>query len=95
MSEERCAHENFSANVNVGRITNEAGIVTSYMADIMVECANCGRQFQFLGLPAGVDMQGAMVSPDGKEARLALCPAGEVPSALDRIAVHFPTKVQH
>lgn len=90
-----CAHENFAAKVDVGRLTDAAGNVTSYMADVRIECAECHRQFQFLGLPAGIDTHGSMLSIDGTEARLAICPAGEVPSVLDRIAAHFSPEVKH
>lgn len=91
----RCEHMDFAATVNVGRLTNEAGIVTSFMAEIRVSCAKCGRAFQFLGLQPGIDLQGARVSVDGLEANIALCPQGEQPSALDRIAINFPTERRH
>jgi hypothetical protein len=89
----RCEHFNFTATVEVGRLTNDRGKVKNYMADITVKCADCGKRFQFLGLKPGLDLQGARVSIDGLEARIGLCPAGEQPSALDRIAVNFPTRL--
>jgi hypothetical protein len=82
----RCEHHNFAASVAVGRLTNEAGAVTAYAADVKIHCTDCGRKFQFLGLPAGVNLQGATISVDGLEARLAVCPQGEVPSPLDHLA---------
>lgn len=84
-----CEHLTFAAEVDVGRLTNEAGEVTSYMADVRIRCADCRRPFQFLGLKTGIDTGGAMVSIDGLEARIALCPQGEEPSMLDRVAAHF------
>lgn len=91
-----CQHHNFAANVAVCRMTMAEGdSVTSYMADITIHCTDCGRQFQFLGLEPGVDTAGARVSIDGLEAHIALCPQGEVPSALDRIAVNFPSDRRH
>lgn len=93
---EACEHLNFAAAVGVGRLTKgEDGPVTSFMADITIKCADCGRQFQFLGLEPGVDTAGARVSVDGIEAHIAICPQGQEPSALDRIAVNFPTQRRH
>jgi hypothetical protein len=86
---EACPHENFSAKVGVARLTDDAGRVTSFMAEIRIHCAACQRQFQFLGLEPGLDLHGARTSIDGLEANIAICPQGEVPSALDRIAVNF------
>lgn len=91
-----CEHFSFAAQVNVGRLTQvDGGSVTSYMADIAIRCADCGRQFQFLGLEPGIDTAGARVSIDGMEAHIAICPQGQEPSALDRIAVNFPTPRRH
>lgn len=84
-----CAHFNFAAQVNVGRLTNRDGEVTQFVADVTIHCADCGRKMQFLGLPAGMDTQGATMSVDGLEAHLALCPQGSELSPLDRIAAHF------
>lgn len=86
----RCEHKDFRATVNVARLEN----VGRFMAEIRVSCAECGRAFQFLGLDPGVDLHGARVSLDGLEANIAICPQGEEPSTLDRIAVHFPTRTR-
>ena len=92
----KCDHMNFSAEVDVHRLTrDEGGPVTGYMADVRVRCLECGKPFQFLGLPAGVDTQAATVSVDGLEAHLALCPQGHEPSALDRIAANFAPERKH
>ena len=81
-----CAHMNFEAQVNVGRLMDgDSGPVTGYMADIHVKCAECGLPFQFLGLPMGVDTNGARVSVDGLEARIALSPQGMMPSPINRM----------
>lgn len=91
-----CEHHNFAATVGVARLAkNEGGPITGYMADITVKCADCGRPFQFLGLEPGIDTGGARVSIDGLEAHIALCPQGQELSALDRIAVNFPTERKH
>lgn len=85
-----CEHKNFAARVNVARLTREdTGPVSGFMAEITIQCADCGRRFQFLGLEPGIDLQGARASIDGLEAHIAICPQGTVPSALDRIAANF------
>lgn len=80
-----CEHMNFGATVGVARLTGAGGGITGFMAEIRVQCADCGRPFQFLGLEAGCDTQGARVSVDGLEANIALCPEGERPNPLQRM----------
>lgn len=71
-----CAHERFQANVAVSRLTDgDDGEVTGYMADVMVQCADCEEPFQFLGMAGGLDSAEPRCSADQKEARLPLRPA--------------------
>jgi len=84
---EPCDHLNFSAEVGVHRLaTKEGGPITSYMAEIRVKCAECGRPFQFHGLEPGIDLAGARVSLDGLEANIAISPAGTKPNPFQRLA---------
>lgn len=76
-----CKHMNFKANVAVARLEDTG----RFMADITVNCAECGEPFQFLGLDMGLNMQGATVSPDGLEARLAIHPNTQTMSPLARM----------
>ena len=46
----------------------------------------CGLEFEFLGLEPGLDLQGAKVSIDGLQARLAIIPKGHQPNPLQRMA---------
>lgn len=87
IAKEPCAHMNFHADVRVGRHLDDATEthVIGYSAEIRVKCAECGKPFQFLGLPMGVDTHGARVSVDGLEARLALSPEGVQPSPINRM----------
>lgn len=82
-----CQHMNFAANVSVGRHLDDKTEthVVGYSAEITVKCAECGKPFQFLGLPMGVDTHGARVSVDGLEARLAISPQGVQPSPINRM----------
>lgn len=76
-----CKHEDFNARVDVTRLETSGG----FMADVTINCAQCNLPFQFLGLPAGINMQGAMVSVDGLEARMAISPQGAQPSPLQQM----------
>lgn len=63
-----CEHRQFQASVNVNRLEDSG----RFMADVAIVCEECGLPFSFLGLPPGVDMEGATVSIDGTEGRFAL-----------------------
>jgi hypothetical protein len=81
-----CEHHNFTADVTVNRLpAKEGGPVERYSADVRVKCLDCGLPFRFIGLPAGVDLNGAAVSIDGTEARLAIAPKGQVITPLDGV----------
>lgn len=54
-----------------------------YMLHLRANCKRCGRPYQFLGLPIGLNLGGAAISPDGQEVRLAVAPVGTVPQPLD------------
>jgi hypothetical protein len=69
-----CRHPNFTASVNVNRL-EDCGRFT---AEVTISCQECGVPMKFLGLGLGLDLNGAAVSPDGTEARLAIAPQGEV-----------------
>lgn len=88
---EPCPHMNFRATVNVNRIEDKG----AFAADVRIVCHECGLPFQFLGLEPGLDMQGARVSMDGLEARLAICPQGAKPSPMDNIAINIGFKGKH
>lgn len=74
-----CEHGDFAASVTVNRLEDSG----RFEADVRITCTQCGVPFRFLGLPAGVDLNGAAVSVDGTEARLAIAPPGNVASFLD------------
>lgn len=75
-----CKHMNFDACVSVARLEDSG----QFLAHVKVECLECKLPFQFLGLPLGLELQGAAMSVDGQEARLAIAPVGSVPQPLDK-----------
>lgn len=72
----KCAHENFEATVNVGRLSHDdGGTVTGYTAGVSIKCAQCGLPFRFLGVAAGNHYAEPRVSIDGAELRAPIEPA--------------------
>lgn len=66
-----CDHADFTAQVVVNRLEG-----VRFVAEIHINCSQCGTPFVFFGLPAGLDIDGAAVSADGTEARLSIGPQG-------------------
>ena len=85
-----CDHEDFAASVDVHRLDD----VRRFQADVRVQCRECGKPFRFIGLPAGVDLNGASTSADATEARLAIAPLGEVLSVLEDAPTGFSIRKQ-
>ena len=67
-----CLHEEFDSFVGVHRITNNAGDVIHYQADIRITCTKCGAAFKFIGLPVGLSFVEPACSFDREEARMPL-----------------------
>jgi len=87
-----CKHMDFKALVRVVRLED----IGQFSAEVKIECADCHLPFQFLGLPLGLNLNGATISVDGQEARLAIAPVGSVLQPLDKpllagFRVHQPT----
>jgi hypothetical protein len=72
----KCQHENFHADVKVGRIlkADNDKEPSGYMADIRVRCTQCNTPFVFVGVEAGLLFTKPMASPDGQELRAPLRP---------------------
>ncbi len=78
-----CPHEHFESTVNVNRLVD----IGRFTAEIKIRCVDCGAPMRFLGLPLGLDLNGAAVSVDGTEGRFAIHPKGEqVPGLADQPA---------
>ena len=43
-----CAHQRFSAHVGVQRLTDDGGRVRNFIAEVQVNCTDCGEPFHFL-----------------------------------------------
>ncbi len=80
-----CDHEQFAATVDINRVIMKNRV--RFNADLRIECGVCGVSFRFIGLPHGLDLNGAAVSIDGEEAHLCIAPEGEVITAIDEAEV--------
>lgn len=64
-----------------------------FMADVSITCTDCGQAFRFLGLPLGLNLNGAAMSADGQTARLAIIPADRIQHPLQGLQ-GFDIKVE-
>lgn len=78
-----CQHMEFECSANINRLENDTGDPMQFQADIRIKCVNCGEPFKFIGLPYGVDLNGAAVSADGLEGRFAIAPKDRVLAMTD------------
>ena len=91
----QCEHNSFRCDVTVNRLPEvEGGPVQRYNAVVRIVCEDCNVPFRFIGLPAGSDLNGAAVSIDGTEARLAIAPKGEVITPLEGVTGFTARRVQ-
>jgi hypothetical protein len=77
-----CPHENFSASVEVSRLSDSeepGAAITGYAADIKVWCDDCGEPFRWIGVQAGLNPQRPMCSVDETEMRAPIRPASSDP----------------
>lgn len=84
----KCEHKNFSADVVVNRLEDTG----RFNADVKIRCTDCDTPFRFIGLPAGLDLNGAAVSVNGEEGRFAIAPRGEVVSMIEGAPVGFTVR---
>lgn len=75
----KCPHEDFHAEVRVDRLEDSG----RFCADVRIRCVKCGEPFRFLGLPCGLDLNGATVSVDGTELRVAIGTEETVANIID------------
>lgn len=78
-----CVHESFAAGVTVQRVLDGKGGPPRLVAEVKIACTHCGLPFRFLGLPGGLDLEGAAVSGDGEEGRFSIAPLGQVLSPVE------------
>jgi hypothetical protein len=76
-----CKHEGFDITTNINFLADRG----KWMAEVTIKCNQCGEPFQWLGPDVGIHLNGAALSPDGLELRIAIAPNSVTPSPLDRM----------
>lgn len=76
-----CPHEDFTANVEVNRLTASDGdpTIIAYDTSITVACLACGEPFRWIGVQAGSSPGRPMCSVDETELRAPIRPASADP----------------
>lgn len=59
-----CAHTGFFVNAEVSRTLDQNGFVDGYRLELRVNCQECGKPFEFVGLPQGYDIKTPTMSID-------------------------------
>lgn len=77
-----CQHTAFSLTSKVASLED----IGRFMLEVKVNCTECGKAFQFLGLNPGLNLSGASCDLDGLEGRFAICPAGSQPNPFQKMA---------
>ncbi len=74
-----CSHQNFKVSADINRITQKEGDLdpSAFMADIRLECVDCGTPFEWIGVPMGLSFVRPNVSVDCLELRAPVKPKGE------------------
>jgi hypothetical protein len=74
-----CLHPNFQACVTVNRLTASETdeTVVAFNADVRIQCAECSKPFEFIGVPIGLLHTEPTCSVDGTQARMPIKPVGE------------------
>src|SRR5579859_7428730 len=68
-----CTHHNFIADAEVARIPDgPSGL--EFMISIKVKCSDCGKPFEWKGLPAGIPRNNPTVSLNRLELRAPIIP---------------------
>lgn len=90
---EPCKHMQFDSKVMINRLEDTG----RFVAEVTITCVECKLPFRFMGLPIGLDLNGATVNHDSTEARLSMLPADQPMSLIDEgvtgFTVHKHTKV--
>lgn len=74
-----CKHNIFQGDVKVGRlIDTDNGPVNGFVAEVRVNCVDCGMPFQWIGLERGLHYGKPTVSADGFELRAPITPLEEL-----------------
>jgi hypothetical protein len=83
-----CAHDRFSANVDVHRLTDDSGRVRNFIAEVQVRCLDCGEPFHFVCPDIGLSFTRPTVNVGATTLHAPMAP-GEA-ALPDRIRFEVP-----
>lgn len=87
-SKNLCLHTRFGGATKVNYLDD----VGRWIAEITIECEQCGEKFRWSGVPSGFDVLRPMSSIDGLELRAPIEPQGDKVMLASRSAFHVPAK---
>jgi len=93
-----CEHKQFAASVDVTRMSeSEGGAITAYMAEVHVQCAECGQPFRFKCSRVGLNPDEPAASVDGQELRCPIEPSDGtiVPGLRMGFEIHLSPGTDH
>lgn len=74
-----CGHVDFTTSCTVERVEAKGKTPTTWLARVRVRCADCGRDFDFQGMPQGESQLEPRAGLLGIEAQLPLTPSARDP----------------
>ena len=77
----KCKHDNFHAHVDVTRVGDAdppVGMPKGYLAEVKINCTECGSPFEFIGVDAGLRWDKPMATPDAQTLRAPIRPKGSM-----------------
>ena len=87
-----CEHQNFAARVDTHRLTDAAGRVRNFVAEVSISCAECGEPFHFIGPETGYSFRRPTVDVPATTLHAPIAPGERPLSEVGRIAFEMPSK---
>lgn len=78
MAPDECEHENFGVKAGVHRLTDDAGVVRNYVAELEIHCTDCEQPFHFLCEHTGYSFKRPTVNVGALTLHAPIAP-GEAP----------------
>ena len=87
-----CEHPGFRARVETHRLTDDAGRVRNYVAEITISCDVCGEPFHFIGPGTGYSFRQPTIDVPGTTLHAPIAPGERPLSDVGLIAFEMPPK---
>lgn len=87
-----CEHPGFAARVETHRLTDDAGRVRNFVAEVSISCATCGLPFHFVGPSTGYSFHRPTVDVPATTLHAPIAPGERPVSDVGRISFEMPPK---